>query len=134
MENTFEMTILTQKKCIIHLFAQSPLNNSNFGCKSSMKPPPLKRSIQRRTIFFFSIQWNHQNGEFAPHCARSLHQNFYTSMRGISHHSHHMFMSRLTISHQRKLKEGTKRESGRHRITHHSHYMFMSHWAISHQR
>ena len=34
--------------------------------------------------FFFSIQWNNQNGEFAPHGTRSLHQNFYTSMRGIT--------------------------------------------------
>ena len=28
-----------KKKCIIYLFAQSPLNNSNFWCKNSMKPP-----------------------------------------------------------------------------------------------
>ena len=27
------------RKCIIHLFAQSPLNNSNLRCKNSMKPP-----------------------------------------------------------------------------------------------
>ena len=82
-QNTIEMVDLEK---IIYWISSSyhDKETSYVEVKNDVRlsKTPLKRSIQRKTIFF-CIQWSNQKGEFAPHCSRSPRQNFYTSMRGV---------------------------------------------------